>query len=1600
MNALVKHHRRSFAALLFFLCLHATSWGQLKANFTATSTAGCSPLLVYFSDSSTGNPSGWKWDLGNGVTSLLRNPSATYFNPGTYNVKLIVSNAAGSDSIVKSQYVTVYANPNVVFDFDKASGCFPLKVNFKDKSTPGSGTISSWQWDFGDGTISNQQNPSHTYTSAGAFHVTLRVTNSFGCIKSYTQIQAISIADGVKASFTNTDPGICPAPAAAQFTNTSIGPGPLTFQWNFGDGTGSPANSPSHTYNSNGTYSVSLIATSPQGCVDTFTKQDVFKIGSAKASFNYPANACVNEPVQFTNTSSPAPVSVKWDFGNGTSSAVLSPLKTYAQAGLYTVSLISNFNGCSDTVKKLLTVSEKPVPDFTTVQQASCKLPVNVQFKSLATGDQFQYRWDFGDGATATGAMPSHAYSSEGLYTVKLIVTNAGGCTDSIIKKNFVRIQVPRVSVAGLPKNGCSPITVTPTATITAGQTITSYQWDFGDGSTATDAAPSHTYSQAGNYDVTLITTNSLGCTDTITLMRTVRVGNKPHADYVYSPKVTCPYEKVFFTDKSTGGVDQWFWDFGDGGTSTQASPFHQFGDTGWHDVRLVVFNNTCPDTLIVKNAVYVNPPISIFEVKHDCNDKFTKTFVDKSLGPQSWFWEFGDGITSTEQNPVHTYATTGTYKVRLTVTNGSCTHFSEKTVLVIDEKAEFLSSDSILCRNNSVVFTPTGIGNTNIASWNWDFGDGTSSKDSTVTTHTYTVAGIYTAGLTITDLLGCKSTKSTQVKVFGPTASFKPSVAASCLKENLVSFTDASTHDGQHPIVKWIWNYGDSVVDSAATLPYQHSYTKAGSYTISLTVVDDYGCRDSNVQKAAVVIAQPVADFKPSDTLTCTNRAVAFTNLSTGISPTYQWSFGDGTSATTVSPSHAYWTVGTYSIKLLLTDKYGCKDSVIKNNLVKISYPKAQFSLSDSVGTCPPLLVHFTNESKDYSRIYWDFGDGNNSTLDTPAHFYSTPGTFYATLIATGPGGCTDTMRRKIVVKGPTGTFRYTPLTGCKPLTVNFTATTRNNASFIWDFSDGSTVGSKDTAVSHTYISSGDFVPKMILTDAGGCSVPVVGTDTIRVKGVTTDLKLDAATFCNDGVVQFSNQTVSNDIITGYHWDFGDSETSTDANPKHHYAASGVYSVQLLVTTQSGCFDKKTLSDTVKVYANPIVQITGDSAACAPANFTFNGQVKRGNVNLLKWNWDLANGNTSAQQNPALQTYLVDGSYTIKTIVTDEHGCRDTASKAVTVYPIPQTNAGADQWICRGSFLQLKATGANKYSWQPAASLSCTDCDSPLAAPTDSTQYVVTGYNSFGCSKTDSVILRVHQPFTLTVGKGDTICAGNTIRLIANGADQYTWTPALDVKNPSGGNTTATPQTSTLYTVVAKDNFNCFTDTGSVFIKVWPIPTIALESAQTLTVGSTLQLTPKYSADATSYQWSNAQTLSCATCPSPVAKPKTETKYTISVKNDGGCTAQADVTVHVICNDGNLFIPNTFSPNTDGRNDRFYPRGTGISSIKSLKVFNRWGELVFSRESFNANDAAAGWDGSYKGQPLAPDVYVYTCEVICMNNEVLTFTGDVTLLR
>ena len=1591
--------------VLFFICLllvQSPLWAQLTPQFTASVVSGCAPIVVQFTDQTTGGPAQWRWELGNGVTSYLQHPSTTYFNPGTYTVKLVVRSASGADSVVKKEYITVYPNPDVAFSVSDSTGCFPLPLQFKDKSTTTSGNITSWKWDLGDGTISTQPHPVHTYTAAGNFTVTLQATNSFGCTKTVSVPQYIKITDGVKAGFTNSTISPCQAPLTVDFTNTSTGPGNLRYTWDFGDGVQSSEADPSHTYTKNGIYSVTLVAVSPQGCRDTIRKEKLVSVGTIQSEFSVSNALCEGLPVTFTNTTMPAPASRVWYFGDGTSSTEAAPVKTYPASGVYTLKLVNTFNGCSDSVIKKVIIQPKIKPAFVASQTSSCQTPFTVSFSDQTTGSH-QYQWDFGDGTTATEPNPVHTYTATGNYTVTLIAWNENGCSDTLVKKDYIKIQKPIITFKGLPQTGCTPLSVNPSTTISYHEPIIAYRWDFGDGTISNAVQPSHTYSKAGNYHVILTVTTASGCTETVTLNNAVRAGDKPKADFAVVPPVICAGNANQLTDKSTGNVDQWYWDFGDTYSSTEQNPAHVFDGLGKFTVTLVAWSNTCPDTITKKDVVLVKPPLAMFRFTNSCTEKYTKRFdATSSAGATSWQWDFGDGTTSTEQKPTHTYAKPGTYRVTIKTSNGDCVNSRDSIIKVIDEKAAFEVNASTICKGNSITFSAPNITASNITKWSWNFGDGSTSSKASAVSHVYKKAGKYTVTLQITDLLGCVDTRQQEITVYGITPNFITDVPGACLGAGTITFTDLSKPDGVNGLVKSIWNFGDGKIDStkAAASPYEHLYSKAGTYHVSLKVVDEYGCSDVITKQSAVVIAQPKALFVSPDTLFCTGKTIRFTNQSMGIDLKYQWSMGDGSTFTTSNPAHKYSQTGLYTIGLTVTDKYGCKDAISKTDYINISLPRAAFSVSDSFGTCPPLLVKFTHTSTNYKSLKWDFGDGNTSTLQAPQHYYTVPGIYYAKLIVTGPGGCTDTALQRIEVKGPKGSFTYQPQVGCKPLTVTFKATTSNRVSFIWDFSDGTTIATKDSSLTHTYTNAGDYVPKMILIDATGCNVPIVGKDTIKVVGIEAGFTVDQQKLCNTGTVRFTNTTVSNDLITKYEWSFGDGRTQLLQNPIHRYSKPGNYTARLIATTQTGCKDTALVPNAVTVFEGPSIALLGDSAACVPAQLTFGAKVISSGGNGLQWAWNFGNGQTGTVQNPSAVLYNSDGTYQVTSVVTDKNGCKDSIAKTVSIHPLPQTHAGQDALVCRDNNIQLNATGAVKYSWKASPDLSCTNCPNPVALPKANATYTVTGYNQFGCSKTDSVLVTVRQRFQLKASKGDTICAGNTVQLWAAGADQYTWYPSTGLDKTTIANPKAKPATTTIYHVVAKDNDNCFADTATVLVKVNPIPVVETEATVTMAAGSSVQLKTKHSEDVKTWRWTPGNYLSCADCAEPKAMPKQTTKYTVLVKNEGGCTSTDDVTVSVICNNGNLFIPNTFSPNGDGMNERFYPRGTGIALIRSLRIFNRWGELVYERRNFQANDAGAGWDGTYKGQKLSPDVYVYSCEVVCTNNEVLPYSGDITLLR
>jgi len=425
-----------------------TQAGGIVADFTATPTSGTAPLTVQFTDTSTGNPTMWAWDFGDGTTEgLLANPSHTYQNPGTYTVKLTASSATGGSSTkINEGYITVSpsgSGPKAAFTVDKRTGPKPLTVQFTDQSTGGP---TMWAWDFGDGGTSMVASPSYTYKEAGVYTVSLTASNTAGS-DTKTEKDYISVTGDIPppvAMFEAT-PLSGSAPLTVQFSDLSIGP-PTSYAWDFGDGGNSTEANPSHVYTAGGTYTVKLTVKNSGGS-HTMTRENYITVAGTGIVADFsasPTSGTAPLTVQFTDLSTGNPTMWAWDFGDGGTSMVASPSYTYQNPGTYTVKLTasSQTGGSSTKVREgYITVSPSGgiVADFVGTP-TSGNAPLAVQFSDRSQGGPTMWAWNFGDGGTAMVANPVHVYQQAGKYTVSLTASNQAS-SNTAVKADYITVS-------------------------------------------------------------------------------------------------------------------------------------------------------------------------------------------------------------------------------------------------------------------------------------------------------------------------------------------------------------------------------------------------------------------------------------------------------------------------------------------------------------------------------------------------------------------------------------------------------------------------------------------------------------------------------------------------------------------------------------------------------------------------------------------------------------------------------------------------------------------------------------------------------------------------------------------------------------------------------------------------------------------------------------------------------------------------------------------------------------------------------------------------------------------------------------------------------
>lgn len=1612
------------------------------ADFSADKVTGCAPLTVNFTNTTTGasGTATYRWEFGNSRSATTRDAGTIFTEEREYEVKLTVTD--GGVTSIKVLKIAVKEKPVIGFTFNPFRACAPLTVAFNSNARVSTGaTVAQYLWDFGDGTTErgNKANPIHTYTAQQTASVSLTVTDSYGCSATEIKSNIIEVGPPVKALFTPDKSMVCTTGDKVTFSNKSTGPGTLNYAWAFGDGATSTEKSPSHTYTGSGNFKPRLTVTSSEGCSNTYELSTGVSVGTVKADFTVPARVCTGNNTTFNSTTTPVPDYTSWTFNDGATGNV----RKFAKAGEYELTMTAFYSGCNVSVtKKIQVIAAPALNGFVIESNGACGAPATVTFKDT-TKAALTWQWAIDKNNVATTRDVTYSFTSNGNHAVALTITDSTGCSSLLefpyyLDKPIVNI-VPSYSSSPNILSGCEGFVVEFSTLVS--QKLVSYQWDFGDGGTSIEVKPRHTFNKAGVYNVALNYTTESGCKGTAYLYN-VAVYANPDVDFtVKEANPICGNNIVHFDGVAQNTATTWFWHYeGDykRASSGSAKGAYQYTKEGTYSVILVAVNGTCRDTVIKPALLTVKPPfVYMDKPENTCiGDRKKVTIRDTSRQVTSWHWDFGDGTTMDYGSKVpsvsHVYPKTGIYKVVMTGYNGACSVRDSDFVYVMDKQRPKLtigsagacSSDSLYVEVSNEEANPKGILYEGDFTLHWETARGVRPTNprlikSEYNDWAYTYKGTLQwlppgtdsiRAITTTSEFGCfDTTDFVKVHITGPVVDLTTPANSVCYNTPNV-FVDKTKPEDGAPLISWTWSFGDTTALQTVYAPQdmKYVYGNPGTHKVILKATDKNGCYGLDSMMA--ITTGPKADFtwqpdqvKPNTTVNYINKSNPYGGL-----VVYTWLFSfDGSTSTLANPSKTYLRVGVDTVKLIAGNPTSlCIDTMIK--LVYIKNIQAGFTSTVSYvngNSCPPALASFVNTSQNYTRVSWDFGDGSTAgNSNTPTHIYNKPGAYIVKLYAYDNTGDVDSITHEVLVKGPVGTFTADKAFWCgAPAKVTYTATTSGVTDITWDLADGPLIHSKETTITHEYKTAGGYKPAIILKDDKGCEATFEVAVPLVIDTLHAVMENSNAVVCDSGDVQFSTKVVNIgadqfQLPLQWHWNFGTGNTEDTANtaaPAFFFTTTGKHIINLTVSSTAGCV--VSLKDSVVVKPKTKGSITGPAEICVMNTGSFTGAA---DGDAETWRWYTGEGDVITDKASISHSYSKAGTYNVLLLITNA-GCTDTASHTLMVHALPdiQLHPGNKAVLCERDTLILTAHNGVSYSWQPAAFITDVFSASPGVYPSSDATYTVRVTDGYGCINKDSIRVTVAYPFSVSLTDAD-VCQGQSVTLNASGADTYRWIAGTGLSSQDIGNPIATPATTGIYKVVGYDSAGCFTDTATAVLSVRDLPVVGTIADTVLLAGTSLPLPTTGSSNVVSYTWAPASYLDCAGCQSPVSTPRSSVNYTVTARTSYGCEASDTVKVVLRCEESSVFIPNTFTPNKDRRNDVFYPRGKGIRLIKYFRVYNRLGELVFERRNFQINDASQGWDGAFNGNAISNNVFNYVAEMICDGGGSFMYKGTVLLLH
>lgn len=1349
---------------------------ELYAQTTST-TKGCVPFVVQF------DGTGYFWEFGNSQESSEANPTTVYNAAGTYSVNVYQFKNGPS---VNSFDIEVYDIPAISINASVVKGCEPLEVDFSYTLGATSVPINGANWIFGDGSSvsSTGTDVTHTYTKGGNFSVSLELeTGLSSCQINTVRTNFIEVIDRPEANFSITPESSCTAPVTISLTNNSSDALPVSYAWDFGNGSTSTLSSPSdQTFTTEGAYDIQLVATNTEGCRDTTVV--TLNVGSPVGIIDVPDTLCLDLGTRFEYF---AARRVDWDFGADAmyyepDSMNLQPITTsreksieifYTAGGTKTITLTTNNDGCSNTVTKDIYVQEIQInPSISEV--SGCTNPINVDYSATTDARSPSYEWTFSDNSIQNIVNPSFTYydgsdtvfygvNTEIIHTAQLIVTDGvTGCYDSAFV-DFTHSPVnAKVLLQGTSTaTGCAPYTVSFMDSVSTFITdpIIEWVWDYGDGSAPethnASTTVSHTYTSSGVYDVTLSVENASGCTDTSFPVR-ITVGQDISSSLAFTADQTnvCRGDTVELSVTSSLPNIDAFHFYSDG-----QRLFHQQSDsvvkwafsdeTGFQDVTLMVESAGCLSEITYTDFIMVNGAVAEIEFGSTCTAPYTYDFKSLSTsgsGSLNLTWDFGDGNTSSASTPTHTYAARGDFEVFLTAEDPSsgCAVHKDSVMVHVREPQAVLTAPSFACGGGEITLKASGSQDAACRGYTFrfpTFGDFqrpiTWDKDSAVVfvPDVDTVGNSHTVELIITDDNGCKDTTSTTIEPYILDVQASTTTTELCNSQT-ITLTDLTTSD--QPLASWSWviSNGDTLTSQSPIFTASVPPLDNDTFYITLQVEDVFGCVSSNTDTLLSLAYEPLdARLRVLTDSICAPDMVDFEGVDRdGRGLDFNWDFGNSTNGVGALTSGSYASGGNYNVNMVFSESTtGCIDSIQTTVRVQES-PVAGFLTDrdmDSV-LCNPQIITFTDSSATSTSIaslFWDFGNGETS--NTPSYTLSYPkGTYDVSLTARTSYGCDNTTTRTFEVVGPEATFTMDDNEICEGQEILFEVTSKTDVdSLVWIFGDGADLSDVDS-VSHTYGSaptSLQTITNLLLYSDNGCfqalNDTIVFHEVVAGFDLTNDSGVIDSLLCVDDLVLTVDNSINGDI---YGWDFGDGSSSSEVNPQTSYSSQGTYSVtQYIENTTWGCSDSLTRTLTIEGLPDAGLQLSHDTLCLGE---TLSASVAFPNDSST-YSWDPIGLASSAI------TMDPQSTFTLSLTETNYAGCVSYLDSSIVVIQPYAYNAW-DTTIQEGKTARLPIIldSLHTFDLDPLDGLSCLDCNYPIVAPLEDITYELRIRDNYGC--------------------------------------------------------------------------------------------------------------------------------------------------------------------------------------------------------------------------------------------------------------------------